>query len=408
MSVIRSDRLRAPIAAGLISALLCSSSGALGQAPVAPKEAPDINKQIAAVEARTANLTPFARLPACRSKPEEARWTHAGTPDHGKTRPLISAHRGGNTLAPENTLDAYEAALALGVDFVEVDVRETKDHRFVANHDDTVERTTDGTGAVADKTLAELEALNAADYAPWKGGPFDHTHIATLDEILALAKSAGAGLELDIKIGNRHAEIAALVAQYGETDKSIFNSQSPLTLQNAPGARLIYNRNSWEPPALLYKVAHASNVFGSKLAEFTPEAVVAIHDGCGFAMPHAYDQGADKEADQFRTARAMGAAGVQTNQPELIVGIAGLKVESVLRSRRDASGASQVCLVNARNGMGIYAKKLTLKRGPQTIGTVTTVQHGCASLDPALGVTRGVEVSFPGDPAIGPARLRLG
>jgi len=396
---------RTPVAATLIAALLASSGGAMGQAPTpAAKAVPDLNQQIAAVEVRTASLSPFAKLPACRGKAEEARWIHAGTPDHGKARPLISAHRGGNTLAPENTLDAYEAALALGVDFIEVDVRETKDHRFVANHDDSVDRTTDGMGIVADMTLAQLQTLNAADYAPWKGGPFDHTQIATLDEILALAKKAGAGLELDIKIGNRHAEIARLVAQYGETDNSIFNSQSPLTLQNAAGARLIYNRNSWEPPALLYKVTKASNVFGSKLAEFTPEAIVAIHDGCGFAMPHAYDQGADNEAGQFLAARAIGADGVQTNQPELIVATAGLKVSAKLKRQTEAGQPARICLVNSHNELGLYGKTLTVTPKSGAPIRLTTAHHGCAALDAGV---RG-RVEFAGDAAVGPARLTLG
>ena len=386
-----------------IAAIMAVSGVASGQtpAPGAPK-APTLEEQVARVEQRLTGLAPYAKLPACRQKAEEARWLHAGTPDHGKARPLISAHRGGNTLAPENTLDAYEAAFALGVDFIEVDVRESKDGVLVANHDDTVDRTSNGTGAIADKTLAELKALNAADYAPWKGGPFDPSHIATLEEILQLAKRAGAGLELDIKIGNRHTEIAALVARYGLTEKSIFNSQSPDTLKAAPGARLIYNRSSWEPPSLLYKVSRASNVFGSKLSEFTPESMVAIHDGCGFAMPHAYDMGAAKEAEQFLAARGMGADGVQTNQPELIVATAGLKVKSRLEGR----GVEKVCLVNSSNGMGVYGKKLDFVRGGQAVATLTTVQHGCVSIGDVPGGIDGVEVRFAGDAAVSPVRLR--
>jgi glycerophosphoryl diester phosphodiesterase len=355
--------------------------------------------RIAAVQKRIAELAPYAKLPACRERAEEARWTAAGAPDKGLAKPLISAHRGGNTLAPENTLAAYEAAFALGVDFIEVDIRETKDGVFVANHDDTVDRTTDGNGKVADLTLAQIRAMNAADYAPWKGGPFDPSRIATLEEVLALAKRAGAGLELDIKIGDRYDRIAALVARYGLTEKSIFNSQSPETLKAAPGARLIYNRNSWEPPSLLYQAAKTSHVFGSKLAEYTPEAVAAIHDACAVVMPHAYDAGGAQEAAQFLHARAIGADGVQTNQPELIVATAGLRVTSRLKVGKTERGAAAVCLVNARNEMGLIGKTLSL--GPQI--KLTTVQHGCAPLPPSA---KG-EVKFEGDAAVGPARLRL-
>ena len=394
------ERTRRGVAMACIASLVAASGGALGQTPAAPNAAPDVGNQIAAVERRVESLKPYARLPACRQRPEEARWLKASAPDRGRRKPLISAHRGGNTLAPENTLDAYEAAFALGVDFIEVDVRESKDGVLVANHDDTVDRTSNGTGAIADLTLAQLKALNAADYAPWKGGPFDPSHIATLEEVLQLAQRAGAGLELDIKIGGRHTQIAAMVARYGLTEKSIFNSQSADTLKAAPGARLIYNRDSWEPPSLMYKVAGASNVFGSKLAKFTPESIVAIHDGCGFAMPHAYDMGGAQEAAQFLEARARGADGVQTNQPELIVATAGLKVKSKLKRE----GQDKVCLVNARNNMGVYAKKLEVTRAGQPVTILTTVQHGCAAL-PADA--RGAEVRFAGDAAVGAARLRL-
>ena len=389
-----------------LAAILASSGGASGQAPApaGPKAPPPtVEEQVARAETRLALLTPYAKQAPCRQKAEEARWLHVGTPDHGKPRPLISAHRGGNTLAPENTLDAYEAALALGVDFLEVDVRESKDHVLVANHDDTVDRTSNGTGAVADKTLAELQALNVADYAPWKGGPFDPSHMAKLEDILALARKAGAGLELDIEIGNRHTEIATMVAQHDETKYSIFNSQNPDTLKSAPGARLIYNRNDWEPPSLLFKETRASNVFGSNLEKFTPEAIVAIHDGCGFALPHAYDKGPAQEAAQFLEARARGADGVQTNQPELIVATAGLKVQSKLKK----DGDDKVCLVNSRNDMGVYGKKLEFVRGGQTVATLTTVQHGCVSIAGLEGGTRGAEVRFAGAPAVGPSRLRL-
>ena len=113
------------------------------------------------------------RLPACNQTPEPARWLNAGTPDKGAARPLISAHRGALTLAPENTLASYEYAFAFGVALVEVDIQQTKDGKFVALHDDTVDRTTNGTGNIRDLTFDEVRALNAADYAPWKGGPYD-------------------------------------------------------------------------------------------------------------------------------------------------------------------------------------------------------------------------------------------
>lgn len=76
--------------------------------------------------------------------------------------PILTAHRGGSALAPENTLDAFRLAVDdYGADMLELDVRLTRDGRAVVIHDETVDRTTDGRGPVADLTLAEVRGLDA-------------------------------------------------------------------------------------------------------------------------------------------------------------------------------------------------------------------------------------------------------
>jgi glycerophosphoryl diester phosphodiesterase len=76
-------------------------------------------------------------------------------------RPLVIAHRGGAGLWPENTVYAFERASELGVDVLELDVRASSDGQLVVIHDERVERTTDGAGAVAALTLEELKRLDA-------------------------------------------------------------------------------------------------------------------------------------------------------------------------------------------------------------------------------------------------------
>jgi glycerophosphoryl diester phosphodiesterase len=76
-------------------------------------------------------------------------------------RPMIFAHRGGAALAPENTIAAFDSGLGCGADGLECDVHLSRDGVPVVMHDPTVDRTTDGTGAVADLTVAELAALDA-------------------------------------------------------------------------------------------------------------------------------------------------------------------------------------------------------------------------------------------------------
>ncbi len=74
---------------------------------------------------------------------------------------LAIAHRGGGALEPEETAEAMDNAVALGADVLELDVHRTADGVIVCMHDDTVDRTTDGTGKIKDKTFAELRALDA-------------------------------------------------------------------------------------------------------------------------------------------------------------------------------------------------------------------------------------------------------
>jgi glycerophosphoryl diester phosphodiesterase len=97
---------------------------------------------------------------------------------------MVAAHRGFHTHAPENSLPAIRAAGDIGADAVEVDVRHTADDRLVVMHDDTVDRTTDGTGSVADLAFDEIRALHldTSRYPDFAGEDFVPTFIEALDE----------------------------------------------------------------------------------------------------------------------------------------------------------------------------------------------------------------------------------
>jgi glycerophosphoryl diester phosphodiesterase len=103
-------------------------------------------------------------------------------------RPLVMAHQGGDGLWPGNTMYAFERAAAMGADVLEMDVHITQDGQLVLMHDETVDRTTDGTGKIEEMTLAELKALDAGyDWSPDDGQtfPFRGQGItaAALDEV---------------------------------------------------------------------------------------------------------------------------------------------------------------------------------------------------------------------------------
>ena len=124
---------------------------------------------------------------------------------------LLIAHRGASGYAPENTLAAFRKAVAMGLAFIETDLQLTRDARFVAIHDDTVNRTTNGQGNVHDLTLAEIRRLDAGS---WFGSAFAGERVPTLEETLEFAKRHDVVFYLELKPGGswggEHALIGAL------------------------------------------------------------------------------------------------------------------------------------------------------------------------------------------------------
>ncbi|MBX3185099.1 MAG: glycerophosphodiester phosphodiesterase [Polyangiaceae bacterium] len=112
---------------------------------------------------------------------------------------LCFAHRGGASLWPENTLEAFRGALALGVTHLESDLRQTRDGHLVLFHDARVERVTNGRGYVHEHTLAELQALDAG-YRFYQDGGYPYrgrgVRIPTLEEVLDALPEARLNLEL--------------------------------------------------------------------------------------------------------------------------------------------------------------------------------------------------------------------
>lgn len=347
----------------------------------------------AAEAAALANIFPF--LPteprACEAVAEPARWQRLVTPDSGMPDPIISAHRGGSALAPENTVLAYEYAFAYGADLVEVDVRETADGQFVAFHDSSAEEKTDGSGPVEEMTFAEVRNLNAASYEPWQGGLYDPAQVASLEEVLEVAARAGKGIEFDIKTLRSPESLASLVARYsGMVERSIFNLQGEDAAQMAeflPAARFIYNRDRHETPELMYRLARYYAVFGSRMDEYDGSSVAAVHDACGVVVPHAYDEGPENEAQEFYRGRTIGIDGVQTNQPDLILAGTGSPVPTTITLE-----SGRACLVNAENRYGLPNKALIINDN-RSRAVVTSV-GGCVALEDPGTVN---SIAFLGD-----------
>lgn len=145
-------------------------------------------------------------------------------------RPWVIAHRGASGHAPENTLAAFERAVQLGATFIETDLHLTRDARFVAIHDATVDRTTNGHGAVHEFRLAELRELDAG---LWFDRQFSGQQIPTLEEMLEFSRKHDVVFYFEIKYGAawgmHHALAAALLAS-DNAARSIVISFDPGTL----------------------------------------------------------------------------------------------------------------------------------------------------------------------------------
>ena len=150
-------------------------------------------------------------------------------------RPMVIAHQGGEGLRPSNTMLAFANAVALGVDVLEMDVHSTSDGALVLIHDDTVDRTTDGSGRVQEFTLAELQQLDAGEYwTPDDGATYPYrgqgARIPTLEEIV----TAFPQMKFNIEIKQIEPSIAAplcdLLRDHGLTERALIASFHPTAM----------------------------------------------------------------------------------------------------------------------------------------------------------------------------------
>lgn len=174
-----------------------------------------------------------------------------------KGRMTVAAHRGDSANYPENTMAAFRAAIAVGADMIETDVRLTRDGVPVLIHDRTVDRTTDGTGYVKDIDFAELRMLNAGT----KEMP---QQIPTLEELLELLASTDVTLNLEVKEyaeeGNESRsrecvdKCEALIRRCGMEEKMLFNSFDAPVLEYIAQTYPQYRLHGFYPYSVMYRV----------------------------------------------------------------------------------------------------------------------------------------------------------
>ncbi|GAK39187.1 glycerophosphodiester phosphodiesterase [Paenibacillus urinalis] len=139
------------------------------------------------------------------------------------TMPIIIAHRGAAGVAPENTLASFELALTQGCHAFELDIHLSKDEEIMVIHDYTIDRTTDGTGAVQDMTLDELRSYDAGS---WYDAQYQGQKIPTLREVFELAPK-DLMINVEIKGGLEagiEQKLVNLLREYDRTEQVVVSS----------------------------------------------------------------------------------------------------------------------------------------------------------------------------------------
>ncbi len=139
--------------------------------------------------------------------------------------PLIWAHRGASGYAPENTLEAFKLAAEMGADGVELDVQLTKDDVMVICHDETIDRTSNGAGAIKDMTYDELLKYDFG----YGNEAYEGAKIPTMEQVFDLLKPTSLTINIELKTGiyfypELEEKIVALTKKKGWEDRVIYSS----------------------------------------------------------------------------------------------------------------------------------------------------------------------------------------
>jgi glycerophosphoryl diester phosphodiesterase len=228
------------------------------------------------------------------------------------------AHRGASARYPENTLAAFRAAIEVGADMCELDVMLTRDGGAVVIHDETLERTTNGQGRVADATLAEIKRLEVSGEF---GARFAGERVPTLDEVFALTHGRCA-LNIELKCAGAERMACELIRKYEELETSMLSSFEWDALRRAraiePGVRI--GLLAEEKAEHLIEAALAMQAFA-----INPHYKLANAAFCA----EAHQQGLKvyvwtvDDPNQMRAKIKAGVDGIMTNYPERLAALVG-------------------------------------------------------------------------------------
>ncbi len=227
--------------------------------------------------------------------------------------PTLVCHRGAHKIAPENTIPAAEKAFDLGADFVEIDVRVSADNVPFVIHDRTLDRTTNGTGLVADLAADDIDQLDAGS---WFGPDFLGLPVPRLDDMYEVASGRGR-LYVEIKTADPDM-VVDMAARHGILGDCFFWSEDQATLNGLraskkPVALMIRYQDYADPAAALER-------FAPVIMEFT---AAEVSDG---ALNLCRRMGAEPmvcyggyDRDVFRQLLAAGVALFNVDHPVVLL-----------------------------------------------------------------------------------------
>ena len=235
-------------------------------------------------------------------------------PRAGTEKIRIIAHRGASAYAPENTLAAFRKAKELGTGWFELDVYLSGDGIPVVLHDETVDRTTDGTGNITEKNIGEIKLLDAGS---WFGPEFAGEKIPTLDEAVAFARD---NINIYIEIKDANPDLPAKILECVKSHDMVKN----VVIQSFSLEQLSIIRNLHKTIAIEYLVGDYMEIDLQRAAsvgarsinpsfkELNADDVAQIHRLDLAVVPYTIDDPGDMER-----LLAMGVDGLITNKPDI-------------------------------------------------------------------------------------------
>jgi glycerophosphoryl diester phosphodiesterase len=230
----------------------------------------------------------------------------------------VIAHRAGRNGTPENTLSAIRNAIQLGVDYVELDIRATRDGQLVIMHDGTVDRTTNGKGAVKELDLDAVRALDAGSKYDQR---FAGEKVPTFEEVLTLCHNK-VYIYVDHKEAPTQQVLDAIKAHGMEKQVVVYNSPNELQgwkhiAPQIPVMPSLPNRYRVPDGIAEFEKTLKAEVLDGNLREWTKELVIQAH-AAGVKV-YVDNLGENDNPEGFRRAIEMGVDGIQTDFPDRLI-----------------------------------------------------------------------------------------